>query len=262
MKKRNFLPLFHIIFLSCSLTISGKTLSEARADGPDFRDHLAGVGNNDPRQRVDVRQMPWAAIGRVQTEQGSRCTGFLISPTVVETAAHCLWNSATHRFVPASIVHFLLAYSAGQYAAHARVKEYIIPPGYTPLQEEQKAGLDKATLLLDHPIARPETIFHVDATQNDIKAGNPVVLGGYEQNKPDVITADVNCQITGISRDLSGHPLLAHNCAGTHGSSGAPLLTNTRDGWQVLGIQTLAHGNEAGGFAVSLLKAPDTSSQP
>nr|WP_243444450.1 hypothetical protein [Acetobacter persici] len=72
----------------------------ASAAGPDYRTHLAGVTPfADPRQRVSATHPPWSAIGRVQTELGARCTGFLISRVLVETAAHCLWLAKPARFV-------------------------------------------------------------------------------------------------------------------------------------------------------------------
>lgn len=234
----------------------------AHAEGPDYRTHLAGVTPfADPRQRVSTTQAPWSAIGRVQTELGSRCTGFLISPVLVETAAHCLWLTQPQRFVQPSSVHFLRAYSGDKFTAHARVVRFIVPPGYTPTQESLSAGLDHATLVLNHPIARPDEVFHVSTTPDDIKPGMSVVLGGYEQNMPDVITADLHCHMTGLTQDRSGNPLFSHDCAGTHGSSGAPLLYQDASGWHVLGVQVLASSARAGGQAVPLLNRQSGTSE-
>lgn len=193
----------------------------AWAKGPLYRNHLAGIGAHDPRKRVDPTHMPWAAIGRVQTELGTRCTGFLLSPILVETAAH------------------------------GRVQRFIIPPGYKA-GSANTAGLDRATLVLKNPIAPPETTLRAPTTAMTVHAGTPVMLGGYEQNQPDTLTADQHCTITGMQQDQAGHFLLAHTCAGTHGSSGGPLLYATPQGWQAIGIQTLAARNGAGGLATLL----------
>ncbi|WP_086652717.1 serine protease [Acetobacter malorum] len=234
----------------------------AHAEGPAYRTHLAGVTPfADPRQRVPTTQAPWSAIGRVQTELGSRCTGFLISPVLVETAAHCLWLTQPHRFVQPTSVHFLRAYSGDKFTAHARVVRFIVPPGYKPNQESESAGFDHATLVLDHPIARPDEVFHISTTPDDIKPDMPVVLGGYEQNMPDVITADLHCHMTGLTRDRGGNLLFSHDCAGTHGSSGAPLLYQDASGWHVLGVQVLASSAHAGGQAVPLLNSRSGTSE-
>ncbi|MCX2560011.1 trypsin-like serine protease [Acetobacter farinalis] len=230
----------------------------AAAVGPDYRTHLAGVTPfADPRQRVSTARPPWSAIGRVQTELGSRCTGFLISPVLVETAAHCLWLAHPQRFIQPGSVHFLRAYSGDSFTAHARVVRFIVPPDYSPNRETQSAGLDHATLVLDHPVARPDEVFHITTTPEDIKPGMAAILGGYEQNMPDVITADLHCHMTGLTQDGTGNLLLSHDCAGTHGSSGAPLLYQNASGWHVLGVQVLANTAHAGGKAVPLLALPN-----
>nr|WP_298798101.1 trypsin-like serine protease [uncultured Acetobacter sp.] len=271
--------LFSTLLAACSLTVRTLTaglvaggavtaganmalLLPAHAAGPDYRTHLAGVTPfADPRQRVSTTHPPWSAIGRVQTELGSRCTGFLISPVLVETAAHCLWLTQPQHFIQPTSVHFLRAYSGETFTAHARVIRFIVPPGYTPNQESQSAGLDHATLVLDHPVARPDEVFHVTTKPEDIKPGMSVVLGGYEQNMPDIITADLHCHMTGLTRDMGGNILLSHDCAGTHGSSGAPLLYQDASGWHVLGVQVLASNGHAGGQAVPLLNSLSGTSE-
>ena len=49
----------------------------------------------DRRVAVDPGASPWNAIAKVQTNIGAHCTGALIAPSVVLTAAHCLYNSRT-----------------------------------------------------------------------------------------------------------------------------------------------------------------------
>ncbi|GBR49803.1 peptidase S1/S6 [Acetobacter pomorum DSM 11825] len=225
----------------------------ALAEGPAYLSHLAGVGQDDPRQRVDATQPPWSAIGRVQTELGSRCTGFLIAPNVVETAGHCLWLSHVRGFIQPQSVHFLRAYTGDHYMAHARAVQIIVPPGYRTDQESNSGGLDHATLILDHAIAKPDEVFHIDTPIQALTPGMSVVLGGYEQNQPDIITADQNCHFLNITQDEGGNPLLVHDCAGTHGSSGAPLLFHNQAGWHVIGVQVQAFTKGAGGRAVPLL---------
>ncbi|MDN3719670.1 trypsin-like serine protease [Roseibium salinum] len=58
---------------------------------------------------IDSTQAPWPSIGRVNVagfRSTSMCTGTLIAPTVVLTAAHCLHDLRTLKPFPADDVLF------------------------------------------------------------------------------------------------------------------------------------------------------------
>ncbi len=65
--------------------------------------------------------------------------------------------------------------------------------------------------------------------------GTAVVLGGYSQDKAQIITADTACMVLGTDRTAKG-PVLIHDCNGTRGTSGSPLLALQEGEWQVVGI--------------------------
>jgi protease YdgD len=78
---------------------------------------LPGIGAVDRRVAVDPGQPPWDAIAKVQTNIGTRCTGALIAPGNVLTAAHCLYNRRTRALLQ---------------AGHVRSAESCEPPGRVP----------------------------------------------------------------------------------------------------------------------------------
>lgn len=209
-----------------------------------------GIGQVDHRQAVDMTSLPWSAIGRVQTELGGRCTGFLVAPTVVETAAHCLFLPRTGRYIQPQDVHFLRAYSKGQYAAHARAIRLLVPPEYDPRDEARTAAFDRATLFLAEPAA---TMKDVLAVADSLPApGTDVVLGGYEQDFSEIVRSDMGCMTGRLAVDGGGKTLITHDCSATRGSSGAPLLSFQDGKWTALGIQVLANYGR-GGAAAPLL---------
>ncbi|MGI4748734.1 MAG: trypsin-like serine peptidase [Janthinobacterium lividum] len=213
-----------------------------------------GVGAVDRRMPVDVNAMPWSSLVRVQTELGERCTGFLVSPQVVVTAAHCLFLPRVRRFIQPSSVHVLRAYRNGQYAAHAMVVRFTVPPSYQPLDETRTAGADRAVLVLDRRLL-PESETLPEAPVPAVLPA-PILLGGYGQDRNEVAIADRTCRLVGQAGDGEGRPLLVHDCEATRGTSGAPLLWRRPDGrWAAIGIQIEA-ASGAGGRAVPLVGMP------
>lgn len=210
------------------------------------RSTLPGIGGDDRRVTVDARAMPWAALGRVQTELGGRCTGVLIAPDQVLTAAHCLANRTTGRLVQPGSVHFLQGFSRGEYTAHSRVAEIRVGTGWDAARRAP-LGADWAVLRLATRIAGPT----LPLWQGELPTGAPLLLGGYQQDRPEVILADQRCAALGAGRDAAGLPLLTHGCTATRGASGAPLLlTLPGGGFAVAGVLSAMAPDAARGVAV------------
>ena len=211
---------------------------------------LPGVGPGDRRVAIDMAQPPWRALVRVQTELGERCTGFMVAPQVAVTAAHCLFLPRVDRFIQPSSVHVLLRYDHGRFAAHARVARFTVPDGYRFRDEAATAGADRAVLVLDHRLLPAADAIPLASALPALPA--PALLGGYGQDRDEVVVAEAGCRVLGWTRDGEGRPLLAHDCQATRGTSGAPLLWRRPDGrWAAIGIQIEARA-ASGGVAVPL----------
>ena len=205
---------------------------------------LPGVGPEDRRIPMDQSSMPWAALARVQVPGTSRCTAFLIDPHTAVTAAHCLYSRPLGRMVPATAVHVLVGYARGGFAAHRIAASLTTFPGFRPGGtapdvavihfDDAPIGLQQALALLDTPLP----------------AGTPLMLGGYGQDRNEVMTADTRCSAQGYASTSQGAALV-HDCAGTHGTSGAPLLARAPSGqWAVAGMQVAARADGSGGTAL------------
>ena len=218
-------------------------LAVALAVGTPARAQLAGVGPNSKRFEVDRAQLPWRALGRVQTEFAERCTGFMLAPALVATAAHCLYLPKVFHFIRPHEVHFLLGEHLDTYVAHARAVGLNVPAGYNPTDEAGTARLDRAFVTLDHPVG--DAVLHI-ATRLP-PPGTRLVLGGYGQDRQERILADLDCRLLAVENGL-----IRHDCAATRGTSGAPVLAAIDGRWEVIGIQIEARLTSVGGLAVAL----------
>jgi len=66
-----------------------------------------GIEGDDNRTAIETEVWPWTALGRINREIGGHCTGALIAPDLVLTAAHCLYNFEDERWTIPMEVHFV-----------------------------------------------------------------------------------------------------------------------------------------------------------
>jgi protease YdgD len=216
------IPAAAVLFASGSL-VSGSGAAEL----------LPGVGALDRRLAVDVRLPPWNAIAKVQTNTATRCSGALVGPDTVITAAHCLYNRRTHTLLQPGSLHVLFGYEQGGYFRHAQVVRYVVGDGFDGAEPARHPASDWARLELAEAV--PPTIEPLRLAKECPVPGTAVALPGYNQDRIHRLMADASCRVTGISM-IRGERLLTHDCSATRGTSGGPLLARRADHWEAVGI--------------------------
>lgn len=204
--------------------------------GPDSRTAITPVGH------------PWGALGRL-TIDGSRnsCTGAMIGPKIVLTAAHCLVNRRTGCFIHPEAIRFTLGYNQGDYRGYSRGSSYVFGRNLN-LSKGDPAGADWAIVTLKTVIANADTVIRLSQrpTDPDLNVGDSVALAGYQEGHLQKLIGVLDCIVTGLLPTESESLLILHNCPMTRGTSGAPLLRRLASGeWVAVGVISKALGRPA-----------------
>ena len=157
------------------------------------------------RTRVDARMPPWNSIGKLQAVAGSlriTCTAARIGPRTVLSAAHCLFNVRTGRYVAPGSLHFVAGLEGGSFAAAALAQSIEPAADYDPAESNLTRGSDWAVIELAGPVAAAGP--PLPLAPSPPAAGTDVWVGGYAQDNPNVLTADLHCRITGATADARG----------------------------------------------------------
>ena len=166
-----------------------------------------------------MSRYPWSAIGKLYNETGASCSGVVVARGKILTAAHCIFNARTRRFIPASALHFLVGYQMGRYAVHARIAHYEIGSGFDPLRYHETSNADWAILTTTENL--PANIEPLKLSPDTASSGTKAITVGYPQERAFAMTADRHCE---LRERIDGGRLLLHTCRAAKGYSGAPLL--------------------------------------
>lgn len=212
---------------------------------------VPGVTGQDNRIINELRTPPWSAIGRLNITLGGFCTATVIGPRRVLTAAHCLWNKRTGRWLPPCALHFLAGYRRGEYAVHALAAEFHIADGFVDGRRRHLEH-DWAVVTLDRDISRLTGVIEVDAALP--QSGAAIVQAGYSRDHSHVLTVDRDCHVRQAS---TAQGLFTHNCDATFGDSGSPVLRRDGEGYRLLGLHSAlrGRGDNAVGIAVGIAAA-------
>lgn len=187
----------------------------------------------------------WEAVGRIDIGDRGFCTGALIAPDIVLTAAHCIFDQKTRQAIEPSEFRFLAGWRNGRAAAYRGVRRAMAHPDYVYEGRDRidRVPYDIAFLELDQPIRLPSIRpFNVGF---DPSAGDAVGIVSYALDRSDAPSIQDLCHVIG---NEPGMTILS--CDVDFGSSGAPVFAMS-DGEPKI-VSVVSAKAEMGGKKVAL----------
>ena len=114
-----------VCIVAFAINASASALAQSTDALPSDNQHYGEI--------ADPSVWPISAVGVVTVALFSRkmyCTGTLVAPKLVLTAAHCLFNGKL--LVSSGNVRFLAGLNKGVPAAHADAKRLVVPKDFSP----------------------------------------------------------------------------------------------------------------------------------
>ncbi|MEE4187408.1 MAG: trypsin-like peptidase domain-containing protein [Roseobacter sp.] len=168
----------------------------------------------------------WQAVGRVNGQGYKRlrgCSGTLIAPDLVVTAAHCVGRAdglSRER-------HFIAGWYRGRFTAHRVSEDIVVHPLYALTEGTARFAYDLALIRLADPIPT-RLVAPVPLIAKDAENDGEALLLGYQNSVPHALAGQSDCPLIGTgSPPLNLH---LYDCEVVGGTSGGAVILETEQG--------------------------------
>lgn len=169
--------------------------------------------------RSDI--LGWEAVGRLNLEGRGYCSASLIAPTLVLTAAHCVFDEAGARIHPENL-SFQAGLRDGDAIATGEVARVVAPKGYDPGEAMTAGNVRRDVALLELTAPIPATTADPFPLARVSAAGGRVTVLSYGRGRSNAMSREIGCTVMAVQDGL-----MAFDCQSSPGSSGAPIFDMT-----------------------------------
>ncbi len=161
----------------------------------------------------------WVAVGRVNIGQDGFCTGTLIEPSIVMTAAHCFFDPNTGKRIANSRVRFVAGWSGGSADSIRGARRVFVDPEYQYSMHPTNVQIshDLALIELDQPIR--DNVVRPFARSTRPRTGAQVGIVSYAEGRSEFPSIQDSCTVLG-----QHDRIMALSCDVTFGASGSPIF--------------------------------------